>query len=491
MTDDDQIGGHGADAQGRKRIVYGKQKYNGKVFKLYDETDLRAKRELDFYNDVKNNNEDMFGTIIPHFYELLENSVPKKVDFELTESEEKDGAPGDYLVMENINNKLNQYSSHLCVADLKIGEPTKTGLKKEILFPGLDDWGLYPAGLKYRTNSSKNYSWAKTDKTFGMKNFTLGSAAAIFELFLQGTDEVKLNSSTSGFSGLYKKKIITDFLAELTKIEEFFQTQTRYQFLGSSLIFSYLPSAFIADDFDENSEILKNLVNDDSPILINSRLIDFNNVKNFREEGNNEDFKSDAEIGKIDEQCLKGIQNIKSLLEEQIPAQSSTSAVHFKKFSNIALSLKITGQNLINMDTGNKEDGRPNLTDAYYTIKQNNEEIYTSEVVNDNLNPNWKPVQLICKNDVFKNQNNFFLNQNQKKEFDSSSSMIVEVWDKDKKSIFNVRGKELIGKIEVNDVFEFEAAELINEKLKGEAPGGLVINKSETKFCPLYLAVSE
>lgn len=156
MTDDDQIGGHGADAQGRKRIVYGKQKYNGKVFKLYDETDLRAKRELDFYNDVKSNNEDMFGTIIPHFYELLNNSVPKKVDFELTESDEKDGAPGDYLVMENINNQLNQYSSNLCVADLKIGEPTKTGLKKEILFPGLDDWGLYPAGLKYRTNASKN-----------------------------------------------------------------------------------------------------------------------------------------------------------------------------------------------------------------------------------------------------------------------------------------------------------------------------------------------
>lgn len=325
-----------------------------------------------------------------------------------------------------------------------------------------------------------------------MKNFTLGSAAAIFELFLQGTEEIELNSSTGGFSGLYKNKIITDLLAELTKIEEFFQTQTRYQFLGSSLIFSYLPSAFTADDFDENSEILQNLFDtENSPSLINSRLIDFNNVKNFKEEGNNEDFKSGAEIGKIDEQCLKGIQNIKSLLEEQIPAQNSASTLHFKKFSNIVLNLKITGQNLINMDTGNKDDGRPNLTDAYYTIKQNNEEIYTSEVINDNLNPNWKPVQLICKNNVFKNQNNFFLNQNQKKELDSSSSLIVEVWDKDKKSIFNVRGKELIGKIEVNDVFEFEAGELINEKLKGEAPGGLVIDKGETKFCPLYLAVSE
>lgn len=474
----DQVAGHGKDEKGRSRLFFDNEE--GKVWKLYDETDERAKCEQDFYNDVKKNCADeLFGKIIPTYYETKRNHTEEGAD-----------AAGDYIIMENTFFSLKKYSDQLCLADMKIGQPiskydreaTKHSSEfynnacrefyTNIGMPDLKNLGYVTLGLKYRTDDT--FKWDNLGKYFGRAVSTANDRAAIFQHFLQGTaiaeSGVSIQSNHDGF----RRKIISDLLAELQEIEAYFEKQTRYQFLGSSLILTYVPSTFIdVKDQEEsayNDLTSQNLLdNSKAPRLAKVRLVDFNNARTSTI-GTEGKLIPDTLIGTIDEASLKGIRNIINLIKDQLPKENVSKKLYFLKLE--ALRLKITGENLDNLDwslTGS------NKSDPYFKLEQNGETIYQSERIDDNLNPKWKKVDIICNSDD--------KCYGPMKVLDTKLPVTIQVWDYD-----SGNKDDLIGEIKVENIMNVDGNLKLQRNNKDKSRG---ILKIEAEILPYYVAKCE
>ena len=136
-------------------------------------------------------------------------------------------------------------------------------------------------------------------------------------------------------------------------------------------------------------------------------------------------------MGWRDEKCLQGVENIIKLLEkhknkmdkddekemvenieegkdfiltsflnsndnfENRPSLigGPQSRLFFKKHQ--ALHLKFSGQNFVNLDTMTLIKG--DLSDPYFILRQEDNDIYRSEVIEDDLNPIWKKLEIVAK----------------------------------------------------------------------------------------------
>jgi len=318
--DQNQIAGHDADEFGRKRLFFEGEK----VYKLYDPNDNRGKQEHVFYELMKKEYPEVLGVVIPEYYGSKEHTDPDA------------SKPGHYLIMQNIFKKLN---GEACLADIKIGEPITPLDRKSlpldfandfakkayirIATPGLSREGFQLLGIKVKNIKTKE--WERFGKSLGRSDHVLG-VDYIVEKFLSGAD----NKHSP-----YQKEVIRQLVIDLEKIINWLKVQKKFKFRGSSLVLAYLcpddpkisnkvaktpakPRLNSVDmiplagssTFVEHSMPIKDHTGHNigynffpsSPVAI-VRLIDFNNWE-----------KSD----KIDSHSLKGVENLRGYLLEQL-----------------------------------------------------------------------------------------------------------------------------------------------------------------------------
>jgi len=232
----DQIAGHDADDQGRKRLIF----EDNKVLKLYDPDDVRGIAELRLYQHVAQQVQSgdpimqtVFQTVIPGFYgTITKQSVGAR-------------CPGEYIVMENIFKDLKQGGSEVCLADMKIGDtPTpferkhKTGSElldktlgdayKRVFVPNLDREGFQVLGIKAR--DSETGEWVKHGKHLGRSAKALG-LDYICNQFLLGCKQ----------DMVYRARVINELCYDLANIQTWLEQQKLYKFRGSSLVLAYIP----------------------------------------------------------------------------------------------------------------------------------------------------------------------------------------------------------------------------------------------------------
>lgn len=226
--DDNQIAGHDADEFGRKRMIF----KDGKVYKLYDPKDSRGANERKLFEVMQVSDPAAMGAIIPNYYgtEVLEDPEARK--------------PGDYVVMENIFQNINN-GKDLCLADIKIGDtPTPFETKKDLghemlndaagaaykrmFVPNLDRYGFQVLGIKVKNSETGNVE--KFGKSLGRASTALGVDYIVGKFFLG----CQINQT-------YRVQVIQELIQDLVVIENWLSVQTKYKFRGSSLILAYIP----------------------------------------------------------------------------------------------------------------------------------------------------------------------------------------------------------------------------------------------------------
>ena len=337
---------------------------------------------------------------------------------------------------------------------------------------------------------------------------------AIFYYFLQGSIGFSNNFGQNG----YRRKIINDLLAELEEIKDFFEEQDNYQFLGSSLILTYVPSTFSvpvnAKNGNDLSEKLtnENLLDKNAPRLAKISLVDFNNVRNYADE---DKFEPNRKMGWKDEKCLQGVKNIIKLLEkhkDKIDKDDEKKMVEnidegkefiltsflnsndnsenrpnliggpqsrlfFKKHQT--LHLKLSGQNFVNLDemTLIKND----KSDPYFILRQGENDIYRSEVIENDLNPIWKKLDIVAKFEDTKKPTgipSYF------PFFDPNQPIDILVYDEDRCY------DDFIGSVRIENLIESSGSKLeLKIESSNEIRGILKVDLAE--LVPFYYAVYE
>ena len=247
--DHNQIAGHDADEFGRRRLFF----ENDEVFKLYEPDESRGRQEFLFYVDYYNSDENSFirntfSDVIPTYRrsEKRKDKFASKV--------------GNYIVIENIFTELQNHGD-CCLADIKIGAPITKYDREGAKFLGLDNSvlkgiakkaytdiatpelirvGYQVLGIKIKKRvadsdpDSNQWTWKKYGKSLGRTANSIGNDF-IVEKFLAGADSKGPNGSD------YRRLVVESLILELERIKKFLETQTRYQFFGSSLVLAYLP----------------------------------------------------------------------------------------------------------------------------------------------------------------------------------------------------------------------------------------------------------
>jgi len=226
--DDNQIAGHDADEFGRKRMIF----KDGKVYKLYDPADERGANERKLFEVMQLSDPTAMGAIVPNYYgtEIVKDPEASK--------------PGDYVVMENIFQNINN-GKDLCLADIKIGDtPTPFERKKDlghemlndaagaaykrVFVPNLDRYGFQVLGIKVK--NSETGTVEKFGKSLGRASTALGVDYIVGKFFLG----CQINQT-------YRVQVIQELIQDLVVIENWLSVQTKYRFRGSSLILAYIP----------------------------------------------------------------------------------------------------------------------------------------------------------------------------------------------------------------------------------------------------------
>jgi len=242
--DENQIAGHNIDKLGRRRLFF----ENGKVYKLCDLSDPRGTNEIKLYEQLVKYFPEIMGKVVPNFH-----GTEKITDGNASE-------PGDYVVMENIFKHLNN-GEGLCMADVKVGELPKkqkfSGEKvNDLVFAAknrvIEKYGFQVLGMKVkdsRTGDDVNHGllFGRSAKIFGVEyivsQFSLGC-------------QLDVN---------YRAQVVIDLINDLAVIENWLSYQTKYRFMGSSLILAYIPENCHPVTDDQQGQMYQNHTQNDGP----------------------------------------------------------------------------------------------------------------------------------------------------------------------------------------------------------------------------------
>jgi len=238
-----QVGGHGAWDKDQAMQINKK----GLVMKPIQQ-DVRGQREVQFYKDVFSDPSlAEFTQFMPQFH-----GVTKKT--------KEDGSVGEYLVMENLTNNF----SKACIMDVKIGAKTygpdatpEKMAQQDKSYKGTKvPFGFSVPGLNVFSGENKDEVIMK-GKDYG-KTLTENNIDQLLEMYL----DVKSNIFLA-------KRLASLFVEELQKIAALFETQTKFHFFASSLLFVYDA---------EGAKNNKSLGSNQLKQFVNVKMIDFAHV---------------------------------------------------------------------------------------------------------------------------------------------------------------------------------------------------------------------
>lgn len=326
------------------------------------------------------------------------------------------------------------------------------------------------------------------------------SVDQLFDQILKGTN-VQKGQDRNKFR-LYRQKIVNDLLEDLYKISDFLvANNSKFDFSGASLTICYLPSWFFRfsdEEFKNDQEKSKKIRkrNSETKKLLkkNSTFSNFLNDKNWKNTKlglvhlNTNDlplknFAQNKKENQTDHDSVYAITKmIKILQNKYIEKPTSLCCTNClccfgqkndnlkfiengtKPSKKLGICLQISGRNLANKDAGTARTitGQKSLSDPYFIIKSGTNKkknkkkiIYTSEMIDNNLNPNWKMV---------------FLNVDRKKFEKNNGSLFIYVYDYDTTS-----SDDLIGRCRFGFSEEMRNVELQLFDLKGQFGGNLQV----------------